>query len=296
MNKKVLLILCVLLLIGNIWVWYTATLYATIPDLRVSFFDVGQGDAELIESKDGRQILIDGGPSSAILSRLGDALPFGDRYIDAIIVSHPHADHISGLLDVLERYDVGMIIESGAVYDSSEAILLEDAIRKKHIHRVVVDTRMRIIFGGGAVFSFYHPIRSFEGERPKHIHDAMVVGNLSYENRNILFMGDAEKKTEQLLQEAGAFHAVDILKVGHHGSKTSSSEAFLDTIHPAVAVISVGKNKYGHPHADVLSRFSARGVEVLRTDRDGTVEADFFSHRLRISSARGEGVVPQEIQ
>jgi beta-lactamase superfamily II metal-dependent hydrolase len=286
--KKILLLTaCGVFSVLNLWVWHDVLKFESAPDMRVFFFDVGQGDAELIETKDGRQILIDGGPSSAILTRLGNVMPFGDRSLDAIIISHPHSDHVSGLVDVINRYDVGMIFESGAIYPTSEMLALEAAISKKGIARVYVDQPMTIVFGDGARLTLIAPDRSFVGKDVKRIHDSMVVGLLEYRDARVVFMGDAEKTVERSLIDAKKLEQVDILKVGHHGSKTSSSEYFLSRITPRVAIISVGKNKYGHPNQDVLGRLDMSGARVFRTDEDGTIEVRFVSSQVLLSSWRG---------
>ncbi len=288
-RNAVLLVVCGIFIFFNVWVWQEVVRFVSAPDVRVFFFDVGQGDATLIDSKDGRQILIDGGPSGAILTRLGSVMPFGDNSIDAIIISHPHADHISGLVSVLERYSVGVIFESGARYTSSEFRALEQAIDKKGVKRVYVDQPMTIFFGDDARLALVSPNDSFVGSNLKRIHDAMIVGFLEYKDARVLFMGDAEQKLEERLAKQNILPKIDILKAGHHGSKTSSSNYFLNTIKPQVAVLSVGKNKYGHPNDGVMERLNAFRIRIFRTDEDGTIEARFFDSQVFISSWRGEG-------
>lgn len=270
-SKKIISGAIVLLTAVNIVLWSEVMRRANIPDLSVTFFDVGQGDAEFIEAKDGTQILIDGGPNNKILSLLTSRMPWHDRSIDAVIITHPHADHITGLIDVFERYDVDMIFESGASYHTAESIELERLIEAEGAERIVVDGPLAFQFFDGARIQFLSPRESFEGKDIKKIHDAMLVSQLIYQGRKILFMGDAEKNIEHSLGAEGVLNDVDILKVGHHGSKTSTTGNFLRIIQPEYAVISVGKNRYGHPHQDVLSRLNAFHAKILRTDIKGTI-------------------------
>ncbi|MBI2637745.1 MAG: MBL fold metallo-hydrolase [Candidatus Sungbacteria bacterium] len=240
--------------------------------LTVHIFDIGQGDGIFIETVSGTQMLIDGGPDSSILSKLGRAMPFWDRSIDVLLLTHPHADHIDGALEVLKRYKVGMIIESSVNHSIPEYSEWHNLIAKKNIPIHYAKAGEIVGLGGGVHFDFYYPNKTFLGESPKNIHDAMVVGRLVFASSSMMFMGDAEAPIEYRLLSGGFELYSDVLKVGHHGSKTSSSEEFLQAVSPTFAVISVGKkNRYGHPHQDVLDRLQAIGIKIFRTDRDGDV-------------------------
>src|SRR3989338_5213486 len=141
--------------------------YIKKPELEVSFFDVGQGDAIFIESKDGTQILIDGGPPNKILPQLGSKMRFFDRFIDVVALTHPHADHVSGLIEVLERYNVGMIIESGVDYHTAEAKIFESLIAEKKLKKVTVDHPINLNFANGAALKFIYPEESFSDDAKK---------------------------------------------------------------------------------------------------------------------------------
>ena len=246
--------------------------------LAVYFFDVGQGDGALIKTPSGNRILIDGGPDSKILSKLGKVMPFWDRSIDMIILSHPHADHVTGALEVMKRYEVGVVIESGVNHSIAEYDEWEDVMANKGILRHVAEAGEILDFGDGSRFDIYSPFESFESASPKNIHDAMIIGRFVYASSSVLFMGDAEKSIEyQLLYRSlnSLFFILDsdLLKVGHHGSKTSSTEEFLQAVSPRFAIISAGKkNRYGHPHQEVLDRLNAQGIKILRTDLDGDIK------------------------
>ena len=257
-----------------IFIWYGVfQVEARRGLLTVDFFDVGQGDGIFFQTPSGNQVLIDGGPDSAILSKLGETLPFWDRSIDVLILTHPHADHIDGLLEVLKRYDIGMVLESGVNHSIPEYNEWHQLLQSKNIPVHIARFGEIIDFGDGVHFDVYSPQESFVSSSPKNIHDSMIVGRIVYASSSVLMMGDAEKSFEyQLLWRKSDFLILesDILKAGHHGSKTSSSEEFLRAVSPQFAVISAGrKNRYGHPHQEVIDRLNSFGIKVFRTDLDG---------------------------
>ena len=235
-------------------------------------FDVGQGDALLLEAPNGNQVLIDGGPDAAVLSKLGGTLPFWDRALDLLILTHPHADHLDGLLEVLQRYDVGMVLESGVNHSLPEYGEWEKLLREKDVRVVIARAGERIHLADALHLDVLAPFTSREGQSVKDVHAAMVVLKFVHGKAAALLMGDAERALERELLASGVDLDVDVLKVGHHGSKTSTADEFLQASSPQAAVISAGrKNRYGHPAPEVLDRLAAIGARVLRTDRDGTV-------------------------
>ncbi len=240
--------------------------------LRLFVFDVGQGDAIFIAAPGGGQVLIDGGPDSTVLTRLGEVMPFWDRSIDAVILTHPHADHLDGLIAVLERYGVGVVVESGVEHSIAEYEVWRRKIRELGIPRIVAVRGGIMRLGGGARLDVLLPDRPYDARRVRNIHEAAIVLKLSFASTTALLMADAELSRERELLASGINIHADLLKVGHHGSKTSTSEVFLRAVRPRLAAISVGaKNRYGHPAGEVLDRLQAAGVEIFRTDRDGTV-------------------------
>lgn len=249
-------------------IWYVVIIESR-GTLRVAFLDVGQGDAILIESPTGNQLLIDGGPGNAVLPELGRVLPFYDRSLDGVLLSHPNLDHLSGFLEVLKRYDVGYDLESGRAHTIPEYAEFERLVAEHGVRRELVRRGTTIDLGGGAILEILSP-----EERDlftKDLNDTMVVARLTYGDTAFLFTGDMERGLEARLVASGDDLTAQVLKVGHHGSKTSSSEALLAAIDPEYAVIEVGKNSYGHPNGDVLARLASFGAQVLRTDTDGTV-------------------------
>lgn len=264
----------------NFIIWGKVFDISQKPGLSVSFFDVGQGDSIFLESKDGTQILIDGGPNGRVLSHLGSVMQYGDDFIDAVVVSHPHADHVSGLIEVLKKYRVGTFIESGVAYDTAEIDELRRLVEDSKIERIIVDEPMRLSFFDDASLKFIFPVRSFENTKVKDVNETSLVSILEYEGRKILFTGDAGVYTEKKLMSLGVLEDVDVLKVGHQGSRFSSTRGFLESISPEFAVIMVGKNSYGHPTDETLSRLAAVGANIFRTDLNGTITLDIRNGEL----------------
>lgn len=287
-NNKKHIVRAVILFVfaSNIIVWGEIFTKERESDMRTSVLNVGQGDSIFISSRDGTQILIDGGPNNISLSMLKDRMPFYDRTIDVVIATHPHKDHITGLIDIFQRYNVGTFIESGAAYNTAEYYELENLVQKSGARHIVLGRPAQMLFYDGARLKLLTPIRSFDGAILKNVHDADIISELDFHGRKILFMGDAEKKLEQQLMNQQITGIVDVLKVGHHGSKTSSSAEFLSVVRPTYAIISVGKNNYGHPNQGVLNRLVSFGAQVLRTDIVGTVDIDIQNGALQVSSAK----------
>ncbi len=275
--------LIVMLGIGAGLVWSAVfTLEASSGFLRIHFFDVGQGDAIFIEAPNGNQVLVDGGPDNSVLAKLGDAMPFWDRSIDLVILTHPHADHLDGLIEVLKRYRVGMVIESGVNHSIPEYQEWRRILAEKRIRVVTAKAGQRLHISSDSYFDVLTPYENFAGDTLKDIHGASVIAKLTYGLSSILFTGDAEKRLEYQLIASGARLDADILKIGHHGSKTSTAEDFLKAVSPKAAVISAGrKNRYGHPHQDVLDRLVKSGIETLRTDTGGDIT--FISNGVQFS-------------
>lgn len=264
-------------------IWYMVFYLEKHQNLAVTFFDIGQGDAELIETPGGNQVLIDGGPDKKILSKLGRTLPFWDREIDLLILTHPHADHLDGILEVLKKYDIGMVIESGVDHSIPEYQEWKRILEDKKVKVVIAEAGQTIKLGSGTELRILSPFKNFSNQTVKNVHEATVVARLNHGQNSILFMGDAEKSLEYQLVFRGENLNSDILKAGHHGSKTSSSEEFLKAVSPEIAVISAGrKNRYGHPHQEVLERLKNLGIYVKRTDTEGDIifESDGFDYQF----------------
>ncbi len=252
------------LVLGAVFlVGWTCCVHALAPDLSVHFIAAGQGDAIFINWGE-MEILIDGGPSSTWVNYLAD---YVDEAIELVIVTHPHADHIAGLPAVLERYRVNELWWSGATHTTTAYQRLVAAVTAAAIPTLTVQCGYEVRLGDGALkLEILHPC-SLSG----NFNNDSVVVRITYAQVSFLFMGDLEKEGEMHLLNRAVLGVVDVLKVGHHGSRTSSTGPFLSTIQPRVAVYCAGiGNPYGHPHGEVLHRLVAIGALVYGTDQ-GTV-------------------------
>jgi competence protein ComEC len=245
------------------------------PDAVIDFLDVGQGDAALV-SVGHAQMLIDGGPDATVLAKLGNVMPFTDRTIEAVVLTHPHADHFVGLLSVLERYRVDTVMLGGDVNDTPEYRAFEDAVRRSGAKVARVVAGDNVALGDGAAFDVLWPPRhddlALDDRDPN---SWSVVLRMRVGESAALLMGDAPDEIEARLVASGTELSADVLKVGHHGSRHSSSAPFLRAVAAEEAVVSVGKNNYGHPAWAALKRLESAGSRVWRTDRDGDVRVIF---------------------
>ena len=250
---------------------------------RFEVFDIGQGDAVYIRTVSGNDILVDGGPGDAVLSKLGRALPYGDRNIELVILTHPHADHVSGLVEVLKRYRVDMIMLPEVEYTTATYDAFLNLIKEKNIAVVQPKLGQRIFLDDSNVLDILYPIVGHFAHAPTDINDSSIVARLSFGQSRVLLTGDAGKDIENFLIGAGLPFSADILKVGHHGSRHSTGQSFVDTARPAYAVISVGKNSYGHPHGEALAALEKGGTQVLRTDEHGDISFRIYRDRVLLN-------------
>lgn len=272
MRKNYVFIILGILLGLNVLAWIAVGELAGSGGLEVIFFDVGQGDAAFIETPERVQILIDGGPSSVILEKLGREMPFWDRTIDLVVLTHPEKDHMAGLLEVLKSYTVKNILWTGVVRNTAEYKEWVKLIQEEGAEIVISGGPTSLQIGERSDLDVLYPFDSLEGKEFKDSNNTSIVLKLTFGETSFLFTGDATKSVEgQLSREAGQQLEADVLKVGHHGSKTSTSKEFVEAVSPKIAVISAGKdNRYGHPHQEVLDNLA--GIKVLRTDLDGDIK------------------------
>ena len=243
-------------------------------ELKVVFLNVGQGDAILIEQGD-KQILIDGGPDGQVeLEELGKYVPFWDRNIEAVIATHPDADHITGLIDVMKNYTVDKVIYTGVSSSSQTYASFENTIKNKNIAELEAKEGMKIKLDGGEM-DILSPDGTEDKNNPKDTNITSVVARLVFGQSSFLFTGDLPIDGETALLASGQNISANVLKVGHHGSKYSSSEAFLEKVDPTDAVVSVGlHNRYGHPAPEVIDRLAADKFKIYRTDQEGDIIYD----------------------
>lgn len=283
----------VLLYAGFLWA------FLELPDgkMHVWFLDVGQGDAILIQTPDGANVLVDGGPgggggaggsSGGILEKLADHLPFFNKKIDLIVLTHPHSDHLNGLVEVLKKYKVNAVMMTGIEYNNSyyEEFLKEvclagrDAVAaggRDDCPSVFIANASQDFRFGEVYFDVIYPFYSLVGEKFEDVNDSSIAMRVSYGEHAILLTGDDSALVEGEILERGFDVSAEIFKASHHGSKTANSLLFLQAVSPSTVVIQVGAdNKFGHPHKEALEVFGEVGVrEIERNDLEGEVEFDF---------------------
>jgi competence protein ComEC len=262
--------LLAILAILNLFIWYQIYCEDRGGNLKVAFLDVGQGDATFIESPSGNQVLIDGGPNKKILSELGHVMPFYDRSIDLLIATHPDSDHINGLVDIFKNYDVGAVLVSGNECETAVCSEFEKAIKEKNIKEIIARKGMVINMGDNVFVQVLYPDRDVS---KADSNDGSIVTKIIYGNESFLVTGDSPKKIEQYLASVyGEKLKSNILRLGHHGSKTSTSENFLGFVAPEKAIISVGvNNHYGHPNKETLDLLAKFEIPIERTDQNGDI-------------------------
>lgn len=245
--------------------------------LRIVFFDVGQGDAALIISPSGRTMLIDTGRDGPLISRkLAEYLPWHRPTIDLLLLTHPDLDHVGGAASVIAEYDIGGVLMPYSTKDTALFADIIKEIRERDIPVLFASAGDEVALENALSFSILWPPRLAPGRASPHgggpllsANNSSLVGLLLYKNDSFLFTGDLEARGERLLPFFSSMPHAEVLKVGHHGSKTSTSEEFFAEVNPSVTIISVGENSYGHPHEEVLE--TLRGTTILRTDTNGDI-------------------------
>lgn len=279
MNKsqKIKLAVLAILLFATIFSIYYCFREDRRGILKVAFLDIGQGDAIYIESPSGNQMLIDGGAGKAVLRELSKVMPFYDRSLDVVLATHADSDHVGGLPNVLGKYKVGLFLETGVPGESSAYQELESRIMNYElsgkVKKVLVRRGMVVDLGQGAILEILFPDRDPSG---METNTASIVARLVYGENEFLLTGDSPSAIEHYLISLDGAHQgslqSDVLKAGHHGSKTSTSPEFVSAVSPEYAIVSAGKdNRYGHPHQEVLDTLTNFGAKILRTDEIGRI-------------------------
>jgi competence protein ComEC len=280
LETKVLIGASIILLVLAFFFW------RGLPDgrLHVVFLDVGQGDAIFIQTPSGRQVLIDGGPSETqVLSQLGSRMPFWDRSLDLVVLTHPDSDHINGLVSVLERYQVDMVIHRRIEMDSETYDYWLALVEAEGAAVYWGEAGLRLMLDTGLEMVVLHPgVEVWEG-----VNDNSVVTRLTYGQVSLLLTGDIEAEVERALVGAHRDAPLQstVLKAAHHGSCSSTTQEFLEAVGPEVVVISVGAdNRFGHPCGEVLERL--QDMPTYRTDEHGTVEIVSDGARVWVETER----------
>jgi len=249
----------------------SAAVFASDVDvLTVAFLDVGQGDAIFIETPDGVQILIDGGPDSGVVRELSKMMPFFDRTLDVVIATHSDKDHIGGLVDVLSRYEVKTIVRTENINDTDVAKRFDEVQALEGAEVFIARAGQQLQLGASTTLLVLSP----EGNPAQwESNTASIVAQLEYGEHTFMLTADAPASIEEYIaKNYGSIIESDVLKLGHHGSRTSTSDIFLDTVLPKFAVVSAGEdNSYGHPHQEVVSALTMRGIKILETGKVGTI-------------------------
>jgi len=286
MSKKIILSIAAFLVFLNIVCWQEVFALTLGGNLKVDFLDVGQGDSAFIQTPGGQQILIDGGPDNSALNKLSSLMPFWDKSIDLVILTHPESDHMQGLLDILQTYKADYILWSGvkknaAEYDKWMSILNKQ--QKMGAKILIAEANQEIKLGNVKIDTLF-PLKSIRGEEMKNTsNDTCVVNKIIFGDDSFLFTGDISSSAEKEMVDSGENVLSDVLKVAHHGSKYSTSDLFLENVNPEIAVISVGaKNTYGHPTPEALQRLENFDINIFRTDKDGDIKMESDGENIKI--------------
>lgn len=270
-TKKTILTLLFFL---NIFSWFLVFELEKAKNLEVCFFDVGQGDSIFIKTKEGHKILIDGGPDDSILknsSKLGSML---NKKIDLMVLTHPHKDHLFGLLEVLKKFNVKNILFSGVDFENSLYREFKSLIEKENARILIARKGLVARFSEHEFLKVIYPFESLENQKisNNNLNDASIVLMLNSFDDKMLFTGDISQKTEAKLILSGENLRADVLKIAHHGSKYSTASEFLEEVSPSLAIISLGKkNFYNYPAEEVLNNLKKHNIKVERTDKKGNI-------------------------
>ena len=267
-------------------VWLAAL---QLPDgkLHVAFLDVGQGDAILVTTPQGMQVLVDGGPSPTQLSwALGRQMPFWDRSLDLIVLTHPDDDHMTGLVAIFDRYHVDRALVGWQAVHAEETLRWQQAAESEGVGITLAERGMRIDLDSGVRLQVLHPSKQLLANSASANNDSVVL-RLIYGEAAFLLTGDLEASGERALLASGQPLAAPVLKVSHHGSSGATTPEFVLAVRPQLAIIQVGaNNRFGHPDPEVVRRLTDAGAQVLRTDQLGTIEIASDGQHLDVRAAR----------
>lgn len=240
-------------------------------ELEVTLLDVGQGDAILIRTPQNQKILVDAGPVAKVLLPLGRELNYLERDLDLVVLTHPDADHIAGLTEVLRRYKVGAILLTGVYHDTVWYADILEQIQQREIPVLIANEKVDFDFGAGVMLDTIWPREVVAGKKPQNANQLSIVLRLTFGPTAVLLTGDLDQASEKVLLQTPQNLRAQILKLGHHGSKTSSRADFLAAVGSDVALVSAGPdNRFGHPAPEVLERVKEQ--VVLNTAEEGSIQ------------------------
>lgn len=270
------------------WCAFVLALQLSLPsnEPRLYFLDVGQGDAALLITAQYQKIVIDGGPDQRAVEQLSKILPFWDRTLDALILSHTHSDHYQGFIPIASRFTVRNLYLGMTNEITPTLRNLVQSVTSKGGKVTLLHAGRDLQLGPGQILDVLSPLDT-KPTLTKQYDDNSLVGMLITPQIRVLFTGDISQRAEETLVRRYSQSSLlsDALKVPHHGSNTSSSLSFLNAVQPKNAIISAGRdNQFGHPHAVILTRLQDKGINIYRTDLCGTIELKFLSNKLAGSS------------
>lgn len=268
--KKILFKIIITFLVMLFLFLFVSSEFKETSEIELIFFDVGQGDACLINLRNRKNILIDGGPDNLVLRELGSKINFFDKKINFVVVSHFHEDHIVGLIEIFKRYKVDNLIYGEKFKEFYPAELLFLEARKQNTEIIEVKNEIFFSLEENCKIKIFNPA-SLTSSQP--IDDnTSLISKLECHDLTLLSAGDNEEKIEEEVLGSGFDVSSEIFKASHHGSKTSNTNQFLDAVNPNIMIFSVGKdNSFKHPSVEVIERANNRGIELIRTDEAGTI-------------------------
>jgi competence protein ComEC len=255
--------------------------------LQITFFDVGQGDAALIQFPNGKMMLVDGGPPESATALLGKLRQLRVPRIDWLVASHPHSDHIGGFVKILSTLPVGEVWDSGFAYDSPVYLDYLRAVRRSDAKFRTVERGYRLTPAPDCLIEVFAPIKPFLRGTESDANNASIVMRLRYGKVRVLFTGDIEREGRRRLYAYRADLRAEVLKVSHHGSYNGTDMAFLSRVRPRIAIISCGaRNPYRHPHREALRDLKKIGATIYRTDLQGDIVVRIQGNRLQVFTTR----------
>lgn len=266
---KTFLIFIALFFVGAVFYFYQSQ---PPKNLEVYFLDIGQGDSALIRTPAGQNILIDGGPDNSVIYRLGEFLPYFLRPLDLVILSHPHPDHLIGLVEALRRFKVKKVLATSAASNSAGYKIWQSIIKERGIEVLDAQKISQIPLAKNLEFKIIYPPAGLDFKKLENDNDASIVLKLSFGEIDFLFGGDATYSVEEKLIAQNQDLEAEILKVAHHGAKNATTKEFLEKVKPILAVISVGENQFGHPARRTLKNLENQGAVIKITKKQGTIK------------------------
>lgn len=280
-NKYKKIIIFLLIIISLIFYFSRQLLIIKNNSLKIYFLNSGQADSILIKTPEKQNIIIDFGSLEAI-KELDKKIPWWDKKINLLIITHPHDDHIAGIPKLLDKYKVEKVIYTGISYKSLLYQEIIEKIKMKKIELLIPQEKQKIILSKNCELNFLYPLKSLNKQAVENLNNSSIVNRLSCKQNNFLFMGDAEELVEQEILKENYDLQSEVLKVGHHGSLSSSIQEFLERVKPKISIIMCGeKNKFDHPHLKTLRKLQKIGSLILRTDLNGTISLEVENKEIK---------------